>query len=85
MLCEDLLQGVVLIHVLGPPEGFIMFRYLTANMLNNTLSFVRMCGLRYLRYHERRTIKQTYYSGESQIEVGQLPTEKTDGGKGQYA
>ena len=85
MLCEDLLQGVVLIHALGSPKGFIMLRYLNANMLNNTLSFVRMCGLRYLRYHERRTIKQTYYSGESQIEVGQLPAEKTDGGKGQYA
>lgn len=44
MLCEDLLQGVVLIHVLGLPEGIIMLRYLNANMLNNILSFVRMCG-----------------------------------------
>ena len=29
--------------------------------------------------------KATYYSGESQVDVGQQPAEKTDGGKGYYA
>lgn len=62
-----------------------MLKYLFVSMLNSVLSFVCMCDLRYLCCHERRKVKQTYYSGESQIEVGQLPTEKTDGGKGYYA
>ena len=57
-----------------------------SSMLNSVfLSFVYECDLRYLRYHERRKIKQTCYSGESQVEIGQHPAEKTDGGKGYYA
>ena len=85
MLCEDLVQGVVLMHVLGLLEGFVLINYLISSMLNSILSFVYVCVLCYLCCHERRKVKQTYYSGKSQIAVGQLPTEKADGGKGYYA
>ena len=66
-------------------EAFILLKWLSVNMLNNVLSFAYELVLNYLCNHERRKIKQTYDSGESQIEVRQLPTEKTGGGKGCYA
>lgn len=66
-------------------DGLRMINSLIGSMLNSILSFVYVYGLCYLCCHERRQIKQTYYSGKSQIEIGQFPTEKTDGGKGYYA